>query len=142
MSPSTLKVGGSLNLAELLGGGPKRKSKGSSSSQHGEKSDKKDDNKYDKTSDQDVCPARPENVSENAVFTATGVWCIADGRKCRLCVRCDSDDDPSWKSKGIVRAMFWGYSPRPSLATSGYYCGCCVKVNLAVYQSRCVCGRS
>ena len=123
-------------LADLLGGGPKKKSRtGSSSSQHGEKKDDKAaSHKIDKD-DMDMLPDRPENCPSNAVLTATGFWCVPDGRKCRLCVRCDAEEDPAWKRKGIVRCMYWAYQPRPSFVTSGWYCGYCAKVHLAIYQS-------
>ena len=131
-------------LADLLGGGPKKKSRnGSASSQHGEKKDDKAaSHRSDKDSDGtlllDELPERPEGCPANGILSATGLWCIPDGRKCRLCPRCDGEDDPSWKTKGIIRCMFWSYNPRPSFATSGWYCGYCAKVHLAIYKSRCV----
>ena len=99
-------------LADLLGGGPKKKSRnGSASSQHGEKKDDKAaSHKSDKDSDGtlllDELPERPEGCPANAILSATGLWCIPDGRKCRLCPRCDGETIHPGKRRASFAACF------------------------------------
>ena len=72
---------------------------------------------------------RPDNVPENAELNALNMWVVTDGRKCRLCPRCDDQDDEVCKALGKQRKMYWGYEPRPKTCmTSGWYCGYCTKV--------------
>ena len=80
-------------LSDFLAPAGKKKSRGGGSVASVQ-NDKKED-KSDNTDDKHAMPERPANVPAQAVFNAHGFWAVVDGRKCRLCPRADSMDDPS-----------------------------------------------
>ena len=87
-------------------------------------------------------PDKEDKTAVVTTFTLTwtkGVWNVQfrpDGRKCRICVHRDWDDDPVSKAVGIDEQCWWFYAPAPDGTTQGTTCGYCGRVHFGVARRR------
>ena len=79
----------------------------------------------------DLC--EPPRVSTRLTQDSERVFCVKDGRLCRLCGLADNSADPLAEALGLQEPRWWGVAPQDN-KTVGTFCGYCMKVWVARYR--------